>query len=503
VDQQTLQQVMQLPLEQQREILALTKKIEQAGAMDAARGSFMGYINHMWPRFIEGRHHRIMANAFDRIIDGSLKRLIINMGPRHTKSEFASKFLPSKYLGHYPDRFVIQASHNAELAHDFGRDTRNIVNTDKYRQLFPNTELQADTKAAGRWNTTEGGKYFAIGVGGKLAGKGADLFIIDDPHSEQDYIRSLGGDTSVFKDAYQWYQTGPRQRLQPGAAIVIVMTRWHAADLTGKLIKRMTENPGVEDWEIIEFPAFLPPESEKPLWPEFWSKEELLATKESLSPAQWAAQYLQHPTMEGAALVKREWWKRWEHKDPPECEFIIQSWDTAFTAKQTSDYSARTDWGVFYMEDDEGLQQPNLILLGAKRERLEFPDLKREAFKQYQRRKPDAFVVEAKASGLPLIYELRQMGIPVSEFTPSRGNDKVVRVNAVADLFRSGVVWCPETRWAEEVIEEFAAFPAGEHDDYVDSSTQALLRFRQGGFVSVDTDEDEEEWYPHRKADYY
>lgn len=456
----------------------------------------------MWPRFIEGQHHKRIADAFDRIIDGSLKRVIINLGPRHTKSEFGSKFLPSKYLGHYPDRYIIQCSHNAELAQDFGRDTRNLVSTPDYQRLFPGVELQADTKAAGRWNTTKGGKYFAIGIGGKLAGKGADLLIIDDPHSEQDYIRSLGGDTSVFEEAYQWYQTGPRQRLQPNAAIVVIQTRWHVADLTGKLVKRMAQKPGIEDWELIELPAFLPPESENPLWPEFWTREALLATRESLSPAQWAAQYLQNPSTEGAALVKREWWNIWEHEEPPECEFIIQSWDTAFTTKETSDPSARTDWGVFYMKDDEGQMRPNLILLDAKAERLEFPDLKQEALKQYKRRKPDAFIVEAKASGLPLIHELRRMGIPVSEFTPSRGNDKVVRVNAVSDLFKSRVVWRPDTRWAEEVVEEFAAFPSGEHDDLVDASVMALLRFRQGGFISMGSDEDEEEFIPKRRAYY-
>ena len=200
--------------------------------------------------------------------------------------------------------------------------------------------------------------------------------------------------------------------------------------------------------------------------------------------------------------MKREWWKVWEQKTPPKCEFLIQSWDTAFLKTQRADYSACTTWGIFYMDNEEGMKAPNLILLDAFKERLEFPELKKVAYKMWQKYEPDAFVVEAKAAGTPLIFELRQMGIPVSEYTPSRGNDKISRVNAVSDLFATGVVWAPDTRWAEEVIEEFAAFPNAEHDDLVDSSTQALLRFRQGGFVSLHSDEEDEPFYPS-KAEYY
>ncbi len=502
-----MERIRRLPLDQQRELLRLTYELEEAKKIERARASFMDYVRYLWPRFIEGSHHRIMANAFDRVINGDLKRLIINMGPRHSKSEFSSKFLTSKYIGHYPDRYIIQTSHNADLAHDFGRDTRDLVNTEKYQKIFPGTKLHADTKAAGRWNTTERGKYYAIGVGGKIAGKGADLLIIDDPSSEQDFIRSLGGDTSSFDDVYTWYQTGPRQRLQPGAAIVICMTRWHLKDLTGRLKKNMAE--GGEKWEVIELPAMFPPDSDNPIWPEFWSAEELIATRNELSPQQWSAQYLQDPISETSAIIKREWWNVWENDEPPECEFVIQTWDTAFSQKTISNYSARTDWGVFYMENDEGQRQANIILLDAYRERLEFPDLKREAIKAYKKRKPEAFIVEAKATGLPLIFELRQMGIPVSEFTPVRGsraapNDKVSRVNAVSDLFKSGIVWRPDRRWAEEVVEEVAAFPSGDYDDYVDTMVMALMRFRQGGFINLDSDNEwDEPFKRRRKADYY
>ena len=174
---------------------------------------------------------------------------------------------------------------------------------------------------------------------------------------------------------------------------------------------------------------------------------------------------------------------------------------TAFEAKTTADYSACTTWGVFYNEEEGDTAQ--LILLDAFKDRMEFPDLKATALKHYKEWDPDAFIVEKKAAGAPLIQELRNMGIFVEEFSPSRGNDKIVRLNAVADLFASGCVWAPDTRWAREVIEEVAAFPNGEHDDFVDTTSQALNRFRQGGFISLESDEPEDIRYFKRKTHAY
>jgi len=275
------------------------------------------------------------------------------------------------------------------------------------------------------------------------------------------------------------------------------MTRWSKRDLTGKIIDSSVKRSGSDEWEVIELPAILP--SGNSLWPEYWSITELEALKSELPLSKWSAQYQQDPSSEEGALIKREWWKPWKQSRPPDCEFIIQSWDTAFLKTQRSDYSACTTWGVFLNEEKDAM---HIILLDAYKERLEFPELKKRAYEMYIEREPDAFIVEGKASGMPLVFELRQMGIPVSEYTPSKGNDKIARVNAVADMFASGMVWAPETRWSEEVIEEFAAFPAGDHDDLVDSSTQALLRFRQGGFVRNPSDE-EDEWMPPRHTEFY
>jgi predicted phage terminase large subunit-like protein len=464
---------------------------------EIAQVDFLKFAHEMWPGFIDGRHHKIMAKKFEEIAEGKCKRLIVNMPPRHTKSEFASYLLPAWYLGKFPDRKIIQTSNTAELAVGFGRKVRNLVGSEQYARIFPDVSLRADSKAAGRWSTNANGDYFAIGVGGTVTGKGADLLIIDDPHSEQE-AAIAATNPEVYDKVYEWYGSGPRQRLQPGGAIVIIMTRWSKRDLVGKIIKSSIERDG-EEWDIVEFPAILP--SGNSLWPEFWPIKELLALKNELPVSKWNAQYMQSPTSEEGAMVKREWWKIWEKEDPPSCDFIIQSWDTAFTKNERSDYSACTTWGVFYL--NENPDDPNIILLDAHKERLEFPELKAKALEMYKEWEPDAFVIEAKAAGSPLIYELRRMGIPVSEFTPTRGNDKIARMNSVTDLFSSGKVWAPSRRWADEVMEEMAAFPNSEHDDLVDSSTQALIRFRKGGFIPLPSDEPDEPTTFRRKAAYY
>jgi predicted phage terminase large subunit-like protein len=373
------------------------------------------------------------------------------------------------------------------------------VDSDIYKSIFPGVGLQSDSKAAGRWATNQGGDYFAIGVGGAVTGKGADILIIDDPHSEQEATLAETN-SDVYDKTYEWYTSGPRQRLQPGGAIIIVMTRWSKKDLTGQVIKADAQRDG-EGWKVIEFPALF--EEDRPLWPEFWSAKELLALKNELPNSKWMAQYMQNPTSEVSAIVKREWWKIWEQDDPPFCEFVIQSWDTAFLKTERADYSACTTWGVFYRDNDYGVSSANIILLNAFKRRMEFPELKQRAMEEWKDWKPDAMIVEAKAAGSPLIFELRAMGIPVQEYTPSKGNDKIARLNAVADIFASGRVWVPNTSWAEELVEEVASFPSGEHDDLVDSMSQALLRFRRGGFIRLDSDEPDEVKYFKRRQPYY
>jgi predicted phage terminase large subunit-like protein len=464
--------------------------------IERSKESFLYFVTQMWPIFISGSHHKIMSDAFERVANGELKRLIINMPPRHTKSEFASFLLPAWFLGKFPQKKIIQTAHTAELATGFGRKVRNLVSSEHYQKVFT-TKLSSDSKAAGRWNTNVGGDYFAIGVGGAVTGKGADLLIIDDPHSEQEAKQA---NPAVFDGVYEWFTSGPRQRLQPGGAIIIVMTRWSKRDLTGQILKN-SDKDGVDQWEVIDFPAIMP--NGNPLWPGFWSKTALEALKAELPVSKWEAQYQQNPTSEEGAIIKREHWMIWDKKQPPECEYIIQSWDTAFEKNNRADYSACTTWGVFQHPNKNGDLKANIILLDAFKERMEFPDLKRKALEVYREYEPDTLIVEKRAAGAPLIYEMRKMGIPVAEYTPGKGNDKISRVNAISALFESGMVWCPETRWAEEVMDELASFPNGDHDDLVDSSSQALMRFRLGGFISIDSDEEDEPFYQRRKVEYY
>lgn len=786
--------IMELPVNEQEAFFESLSEYENSIKREKAQSDFASFVKEMWPGFIDGRHHKVMGKKFQEIADGKLKRLIINMPPRHTKSEFASFLLPAWFLGKFPGKKIIQTSNTAELAVGFGRKVRNLVDSEQYAKTFPNVNLRSDSKAAGRWATNAGGEYFAIGVGGTVTGKGADLLIIDDPHSEQEAALAATS-PEIFDKVYEWYTSGPRQRLQPGGSIIVVMcmvgdtlvlmadktqkklrdirpgdevatyederittskiknwqssgvdsiytiqtqsgiilrankehpflvewngerkwsrlkdlipgmqlvatldasalqghkpspdfvqpakqktativktqthrlnqseatgcgleksavaenqfpqkgcaspvignntlrqrkpqnnagqaasntdtglrpsstsewfktattnvmsavnrlrtkihgrtgtagsasttattqeklegcsattatllsdteslqrlyegplstysvtldtiisislsgeeevfdievdrtenfiangvvshnTRWSKKDLTGKILQSMIDKDG-EHWEVISFPAILP--SGNPLWPEFWSLPELEALRLELPAGKWNAQYQQEPTSEEGAIIKREWWRLWEPEKPPRCEFVIQSWDTAFTKSERADYSACTTWGVFYL--NENPNDPNVILLDAYKKRMEFPELKEKAFNYYKEWEPDAFIVEAKASGAPLIFELRAMGIPVQEFTPSRGNDKMVRINSVSDLFASGKVWAPATRWADELIEEMAAFPNSDHDDLVDSSTQALIRFRKGGFLRLQTDKEDEPLKFRRKMAYY
>ena len=788
-----------LPMHEQESLLAQVQTYREAVDREKAQKSFMAYVRMMWPGFVSGRHHAVMGKKFEEIADGKLKRLIICLAPRHTKSEFGSFLLPSWFLGRFPNKKIIQTSNTADLAVGFGRKVRNIVDSEQYTKVFPDVGLRQDSKSAGRWATNKNGEYFAIGVGGTVTGKGADLLIIDDPHSEQE-AKAAASNPEIFDTTYEWYTSGPRQRLQPGGAIVIIMcmtgdtpvlmadgvekplqdiragdvvatfdegklttaevknwkssgvdsiykvktqsgrilranerhpflvlnngvlewtrlnqllvgdslvsmkdvsdlqkqsqnqecakpaqqkrlttekiqmpldnqsgtmesgkektasagnlciargcasnatenstrhqkelqnkkerressigmasllsntskwwksvktyvtsavshlqmkthertgttsyastttiaperleafsamiatlqsvtekhqifsnelqrisdfttdvivsitpdgkeevfdveidrtenfiangvvshnTRWSKRDLVGRILKDAMSRGKDEEWEIIEFPAIMP--SGNPLWPEFWSLKELEALREELPASKWNAQYQQNPTSEEGAIVKREWWKVWEKDDPPPCFYIIQSWDTAFTKGERSDYSACTTWGLFKLNDDEN--DVNIILLDAFQKRMEFPELKAKAFEMYKEWEPDTCIIEAKAAGAPLVFEMRATGLPVVEYTPSRGtksapNDKIARLNSISDVFSSGKVWAPETRWADEVRDQIAAFPNSDHDDLTDSSVQAIMRFRQGGFIRLNSDEREEQHF-RRKMSYY
>ena len=491
-------------LPEQTQILAVVEELERRNHAKACELDLIEFCKHIDPQYIVAAHHRKLAHLLMEIAYGQKDRVAVSIPPRHGKSHLISTLFPAWFLGKFPDKSVLMASHTGDLAVDFGRKVRNIVSSQAYREIFPNVTLAADSKSAGRWSTNQGGSYYSCGVGASIAGRGADLLLVDDPHSEQDL---LNGNFDALEKTYQWFTTGARTRLMSGGRVAIVHTRWHMDDLIGHLVKDGSTNDDADQYEVFEFPAILDTDNgPKALWPEKFDLDALKRTKASMPTYQWNAQYMQTPTAEEAAIIKREWWQPWTKEDPPRCEYVIMTLDAAAESHNRADFTALATWGVF---SDDRLTDgaSHLILLNVINVRVEFPELKDLAMREYKDWEPDALIVEKKSAGTQLYQELRRMGIPVQEFTPSKSTgDKIARVNAVADILRSGMVWYPEgRRWAEELIEQCVAFPYGSHDDMVDVTSMALARFRQGGFITLPSDQPDEVQYfkSGRRAAYY
>jgi predicted phage terminase large subunit-like protein len=487
------------------EIEVMLEELERRAALQAAKDDLIAFCKRMDPNYKVGRHHRLLADLLMDIEKGVKDRICVSVAPRHGKSQLVSIYYAAWYMGRNPSHQLMLVSHTTDLAVDFGRKVRNIIDTPQYAEVFPLVSLAADSKSAGRWNTSLGGMFFACGVGSALAGRGADMLILDDVHSEQDV---LNGNFSVFEKAYQWFAYGARTRLMPGGRVAIVATRWHQDDLIGRVVRDMTNNPDADQYEVFEFPAIMEVEDkttgeivQKALWPEFFDLPALLRTKASMPVFQWNAQYLQNPTGEEAAIIKREWWRLWPDDDPPHIEYIIMSLDAAAETNNRADFTALTTWGVFFNEE-EGAHQ--IILLNSIKRRLEFPELKQLCLDEYKHWEPDSFIIEKKSAGTALYQEMRRMGLPVAEYTPHRGTgDKMARLNSVSDIVASGMVWVPPKRWAEELVEEVAGFPFASNDDLADSTVLALLRFRQGGFIRLPTDEPDEPLPYRGRVEYY
>ena len=503
--QQMLDNLDSFSPEEVAEIDRIIDELSSRQKNELAFNDLIEFCKRMQPDYIVGKHHKILARMLMGIEQGDKDRICVNIPPRHGKSQLVSIYFPAWFLGRNPNKKVMMVSHTTDLAVDFGRKVRNLIATDEYRSIFPTVSLSVDSKSAGRWNTSMGGEYYACGIGSSIAGRGADLLLIDDPHSEQDVIN---GNFEVFERAYEWFTFGARTRLMPGGRVAIIQTRWHMDDLTGRVTRDMVNNDRSDQYEVVEFPAILDTTSkegepvQKPLWPQFFDLDALLRTKASMPTFQWNAQYQQEPTAEEAALIKREWWQSWGNETPPLCEYIIMSLDAAAETHNRADYTALTTWGVFMNEE---VNAYHIILLNSIKERLEFPDLKDLAMQEYSEWEPDSFIVEKKSAGTALYQEMRRMGLPIQEYTPHRGSgDKLARLNSVADIVASGMCWMPTTRWAEEVIEEIAGFPFMSHDDLVDSTVMALMRFRQGGFIRLPTDEPEEiRYFKQKRGGYY
>lgn len=474
-----------------------------------ARDDFLAFCLLVYPGFKEGPHHRHLKPLLHNVKDGSELRLTVSMAPRFGKSETIAYLFVAWYLGHHPTHHIMMATHTADLSASFGRKVRNLIDTPIYSAIFPDTVVSRDKSAADNWTTTRGGKYLAIGIGGNVAGHGAHLLVCDDLVSEQ---AVMSNPDAAFENAWTYMQVGPLQRLMPGGRIIMIGTRWGARDPIGRALQWALDNPGSLPWNEVRFPALMKverggEETEVSLWPEQWPIDQLQAKRAGMQPQYWAAQYMQEPTSEEGAIIKREWWQIWDKPTPPPIDYIVQTWDTAHETKNHNDYSACTTWGVFFNEDSG---RNEIILLNALKGRWEFPQLKAKVVEQMQEWEPDTVLIEKKAAGAPLIQELRQSGIAVEECSPSRGragvsNDKRARVNAISALVFDGLAWVPDKRWAHELVDEVAAFPNNMHDDLVDCVEMALSRFRRGGFLSLKSDmkNDDEDILRRPRAAYY
>ncbi len=435
-----------------------------------ARNNLVSYAIGQWPGYKPSAHHRLIARHLEAVERGDIKRLMIFMPPRHGKSQLVSCYFPAWYLGRGPDRQMVTATYAQELADDFGRSVRNQIQDPLYQAIFPGVAMRPDSSAAHRFHLSGRGVYQAVGVGGPLTGRGADCLIIDDPVKNREEADSDLARTRI----QSWYTSVAYTRLMPAGAIILVQTRWRHDDLAGWLLKEHAQ----EDWTVLELSAV--DEAGEALWPDAYPIDALNKIKEAIGPRDWSALYQQRPTAAEGGILKKRWWRRWPPGKPtPKCEHVVQSYDTAYSDgdHKRSSYSARTTWGVF-VQDGDNRAFASAFLLEAWHARVDYPDLRKEALKAYREYQPDRVLIEKKASGQSLIRDLRQSGLPVTEYQPDR--DKVARAYAAQPLLSAGRIYVPDRRWADDVIDECATFPFGKHDDLVDTCTQALIWLKNG-----------------------
>ena len=471
------------------------KKAQEVGK------SFIGFAKALYPWLIVEAAHVMIGAHFEMLLRGEIDRLILNLAPRAGKSILTSELLPLWWMGHFPSDQIIHASYAMGLVEKFGRKVRNSMGDPVYQGMFPKTVLSKDSKAAAQFATTKGGVYNAVGIGGGVAGKGFQLAILDDPVSEQDMFSKNAHDA-----VYDWYQSGLYTRRQPTRnALCITMTRWRTDDLSGRLLDEMTRREDADKWVHLKIPAVLDEEGAQMLnryaddpaitnyhhyavgdsfSPERWSLAELNRTRSQISRKAWYSLYEQSPTEEDGSILLRKYWQAWPADEkPPLCEYLIQSYDTAFETEKRNDFSARTTWGVF---EHAKTKRRCVILLEAMNRRLAFPELRQNAWESYRQYRPNRVLIEKAASGHPLVQELRTRGVPVTPIVP-RGS-KESRAHSASVPLEQGAVYFFESRWANEVIDQMAAFPNSAHDDVVDAACLGLNFLRRTYNLDVGND---------------
>lgn len=440
----------------------------QSLVVQAAQNSLIAFTRITHPSYKPSWHHKLLASKLEAIARGEIKRLIISMPPRHGKSELASLRFAPWFLGKNPTKNIVQATYSAEFAEEHGKKSRAIVSSPIFEAIF-GINLATDSKAVSRWQTDKGGSYYAVGVGGSLTGRGANILLIDDPHKNRQEAES----SVMRQNVWDWFASTAYTRLEDNGAVIVIMTRWHEDDLAGRLLK------SEEHWEYLSLPAIA--EIDEPyrkmgeaLWPEKYDLADLENIRKAIGSREWISLYQQRPSAAEGEIFKREWWqyfKRNFDKDYreddflPKFDWVYQSWDTAFKKDSENDFSVCTTWGV---------AKTGYYLLDVWKRRVEFPELKRAVMALATEFNPNQIFVEDKASGQSLIQEIkRDTSLPIKPITVDR--DKVARAYAVTPIIEAGKVYlCENTVWLREYIDSCAAFPNGVHDDEVDSTTQAL-----------------------------
>lgn len=477
-------------------------------------GSFLEFVRHVAPWVILEEVHILIAEHLERVLKGEIDRLMIFIAPRTGKSLLTSTLFPAYYIGHYPDRQIMQVSHNVDLAQGFGRDCRNMLQDEAYAELYPGTVLSKDSRSTASWATTMNGKYSVAGAGTGIAGKGYALGIIDDPLSEQD------AHSKAAKDAiWSWYGPGFYTRRMPKTnAIIQISTRWAVDDLAGRLLAQSVADPEADRWTVVSVPAILDAASAGELTrishepryrqylateefpepivfkaggsfsPRRWPLKELLRSKGNTTKKSWAALYQQSPYEDEGGILPRDQWRRWKFDKPPECDFIMQVYDTAFEPQEVNDFSARTTWGIFRRPEDGCYAG---ILLERLQERLTFPDLRMQAFDAFREYQPDRVIIEKKASGHSLLQELRKKGVPVTAVKVK--DSKLARAHAASIVLEQGCVYYMDRKWAEDVISQCAEFPNGAHDDLLDTCTIAWTYLRRMFWLELGDEDNEDD----------
>ena len=441
--------------------------IETRDLLALAREDLACYAIAQWPQFERAQHHELIISRLEAVERSEISRLMIFQPPRHGKSLIASGIFPAWYLGRHPERHVIFATYGQELSDDFGRRVRNFILDPVHEAVFPRCRLSEDSTAAHRFNTTQGGAYYAVGRGGPITGRGAHLLLLDDPIKDHEEANS----ETIRKALHEWFASVAYTRLMPGAAIVLIQTRWHEDDLAGWLLREHQ----AENWEVLSLPAIAEHDEAfrkegEALWPERFPLAELERIRSAIGGKAWTSLYQQRPAAAEGAVFRRDWWQSYRPPLTISLSRTVQSWDTAFKKGAENDFSVCTTWGA---------AENGFYLLHLWRGRVEFPELKRVLASLAEQWKPDAILVEDRASGQSLIQELRlDNSLPVLPVKVD--SDKLARAQAVTPLVEAGRVFLPESPpWLSDFLDELAAFPSGVHDDIVDSTTQALNYLRE------------------------